>query len=112
MRRIDLLPPEERRGRLVVPKTTKAGITGVLLIGGAVLVMLMIALFLFYNVRLNNEEERIAQLDQNITRQQARMRSLLRLGTCRRVWTPRSLSLTASSARALRGTSSCGASRS
>ncbi len=76
MRRIDLLPPEERRGRLVVPKTTKAGITGVLLIGGAVLVMLMIALFLFYYVRLNNEEERIAQLDQNITRQQARMQEL------------------------------------
>jgi type IV pilus assembly protein PilN len=75
MRRIDLLPPEERR-QVAVPTTTRAGVIGLLLILGALSVMLMIGLFLFYYIRLNNEEERIAQLDQNVTRQQARIQEL------------------------------------
>jgi type IV pilus assembly protein PilN len=76
MRRVDLLPPEERRRRVAVPTTTRAGVIGLLLILGALLVMLMIGLFLFYYIRLNNEEERIAQLDQNVSRQQARIQEL------------------------------------
>jgi type IV pilus assembly protein PilN len=76
MRRVDLLPPEERRRRVAVPTATRAGVIGLLLILGALLVMLMIGLFLFYYVRLNNEEERIAQLDQNVSRQQARIQEL------------------------------------
>ncbi len=76
MRRVDLLPPEERRRRVAVPTTTRAGVIGLLLILGALLVMLMIGLFLFYYVRLNNEEERITQLDQNVSRQQARIQEL------------------------------------
>ncbi|MDP8952463.1 MAG: hypothetical protein M3N18_09525 [Actinomycetota bacterium] len=76
MRRVDLLPPEERRRRVALPTTTRAGIVGLLLILGALLMMLMIGLFLFYYVRLNNEEDRIAQLDQNVARQQARLGEL------------------------------------
>ncbi len=61
---------------MAVPTTTRAGVIGLLLILGALLMMLMIGLFLFYYVRLNNEEDRIAQLDQNVSRQQARIGEL------------------------------------
>ncbi len=73
MRRVNLLPPEERRRR-VAP--TRAGILGVLLILGALLMMLMIGLYLYYFIQLGNEEEQIAQLDQDIARQQARIEEL------------------------------------
>ena len=73
MRRINLLPPEERRR--AVP-TTRTSIIGLLLILGALLVMLMIGLYLFYFIRLGNEEDQIAQLDQEISRQQARLQEL------------------------------------
>ncbi len=76
MRRVDLLPPEERRRRVALPTTTRAGVIGSLLILGALLMMLMIGLFLFYYVRLNNEEDRISQLDQNVSRQEARIQEL------------------------------------
>jgi type IV pilus assembly protein PilN len=76
LRRINLLSPEERRRRVAVPTTTKPGILGLLLILGALLVMLMIGLYLFYFIRLGNEEDRIAQLDQEITRQQAHIQEL------------------------------------
>ena len=78
MRRTNLLPPEERRRRITVapPTTTRTGIIGLLLILGALLVMLMIGLYLFYFIRMGNEEDRIAQLDQNIARQQARLGEL------------------------------------
>jgi type IV pilus assembly protein PilN len=75
LRRTNLLPPEERRRR-VVPTTTRTGIIGLLLILGALLVMLMIGLYLFYFIRLGNEEDRIAQLDQETARQQARIQEL------------------------------------
>jgi len=78
MRRINLLPPEERRarGRPGLPGTTRAGIVGVLLILGALLVLIMVGLYLFYAYRLGNEEDRIAALDQDIARQQARIQEL------------------------------------
>ncbi len=76
MRRVDLLPPEERRRRVALPTTTRAGVIGSLLILGALLMMLMIGLFVFYYVRLNNEEDRISQLDQNVSRQEARIQEL------------------------------------
>ncbi len=78
MRRINLLPPEERRarGRPGLPGTTRAGILGLLLILGALMVLVMIGLYLFYAYRLGNEEDRIAALDQDIARQQARIGEL------------------------------------
>ena len=75
MRRINLLPPEDRRRRVAAP-TTRTGIIGLLLILGALLVMLMIGLYLFYFIRIGNEEEQSAQLDQDIARQQARVQEL------------------------------------
>lgn len=76
MRRINLLPPEDRRRRGAVTTSTRNTIIGALLIAGAVLVLMMVGLYLFYYIRLGNEEERIAQLDQNIARQQTRIADL------------------------------------
>jgi type IV pilus assembly protein PilN len=78
MRRINLLPPEERRarGRLGLPGTTRAGILGLLLILGALMVLVMVGLYLFYAYRLGKEEDRIAALDQDVARQQARIGEL------------------------------------
>ena len=76
MRRINLLPPEDRRRRTAAPTTSRTGIIGLLLILGALLVMAMIGLYLFYFIRIGNEEEQITQLDQDIARQQARLEEL------------------------------------
>lgn len=77
MRRTNLLPPEKRRRRPTVAiKTTRTSAIGVLLIAGALLVLLMIGLYLLYYIRSSNEDDRIAQLDQNITRQQDRVGEL------------------------------------
>ncbi len=77
MRRVNLLPPEERRARRgAVPTATRAGIMGVLLILGALLVLIMIGLYLYYFIQIGNEEEQIALLDQDIARQQARIQEL------------------------------------
>ena len=78
MRRINLLPPEERRarGRPGLPGTTRASIVGASLILFALMVLVMVGLYLFYFYRLGNEENRIAALDQDIARQQARIGEL------------------------------------
>ena len=76
MRRINLLRPEERRRRAAVPTLTRTGIIGVLLILGALLVLIMIGLYLYYFIRTGNEEEQIAQLDQDVARQQAHIQEL------------------------------------
>ena len=77
MRRVNLLPPEERRGRRVAfPAATRGGILGILLILGALLVLVAIGLYLIYYIRLSNEQQQIAELDQNISEQQARIQEL------------------------------------
>jgi type IV pilus assembly protein PilN len=76
MRRINLLPPEDRRRGVAIPAATRSGIFGMLLILGALLLVVMIGLYLYYYIRLGNEEEQIAQLDQDIAREQARIREL------------------------------------
>ena len=77
MRRFNLLPIEERRRRIsVAPMRSRTGVIGLLLIFGALMVMVMIGLYLLYYVRSNNEQDRIAQLDQNIARQQSRVGDL------------------------------------
>jgi len=76
MRRINLLPPEDRRRGVAIPAATRSGILGMLLILGALLLLVMIGLYLSYYIRLGNEEEQIAQLDQDIAREQARIQEL------------------------------------
>jgi type IV pilus assembly protein PilN len=76
MRRINLLPSEDRRRGVAIPAATRSGILGILLILGALLLLVMIGLYLYYYIRLGNEEEQIAQLDQDIAREQARIQEL------------------------------------
>ncbi len=47
-----------------------------MLIVGAAVLLVMIGVYVFYTVRLNNQEEQIAQLDQQITEQNARLAEL------------------------------------
>ncbi len=74
MKRTNLLPPEERRR--AAPAASRTGILGGLLILGAFLVLVMIGLYLYHFIRLGNEEEQIAQLDQDVAREQARIQEL------------------------------------
>lgn len=81
MRRLNLLPPEERRGGLPgLPvgglAATRSSIVGILLIVGALLLLVMVGLYLFYFIRLGNEEDNIARLDQDAARQQVRIAEL------------------------------------
>ncbi len=75
MRRINLLPPEERR-RGGIDLKSRTGLLGVLLIAGSLVILLMIGLYLFYLVRLNIEQNRIAELDQQIARSNQRIAEL------------------------------------
>jgi type IV pilus assembly protein PilN len=74
MRRINLLPPEERRrgATLSVP----GGVLGILLLAGAAVVLVMVGLFVFYSLRLNNVDEEISRLDQQIAEQNGRVAEL------------------------------------
>ncbi len=74
MRRINLLPPEERRRGVALQ--APGGILGTLLIVGAAVLLIMVGIYVFYLVRLNNQEEQIAQLDQQIAEQNARLAEL------------------------------------
>lgn len=74
MRRINLLPPEERRRS--VGESLRGGVVGILLITGALSVMIMVAVYLFFLVRIGNEEERIAELDTQISQQNQRLAEL------------------------------------
>ena len=76
MRRVNLLPPEERQRRSALPTATRGGILGILLILGALLLLVMIGLYLYYYIQLGNEEKQVAQLDQDIARDQARIQEL------------------------------------
>lgn len=73
MRRINLLPPEERRRGLAIPRS---GLFGILLVVGAAALVIMAGLYLFYLVRLNNEQQQIATLDQKISQQNQRLAEL------------------------------------
>ncbi|CAN5775064.1 hypothetical protein BH23ACT11_BH23ACT11_03510 [soil metagenome] len=74
MRRINLVPPEERRrgAALSIP----GGITGILLVVAAAVVLVMVGLYVFYLLRLNNVEDEIARLDQKIAQQNERIAEL------------------------------------
>ncbi|MGB3635897.1 MAG: hypothetical protein WA982_17805 [Rubrobacteraceae bacterium] len=74
MRRINLLTPEERRrgATLSVP----GGVLSILLVAGAAVVLVMVGLYVFYALRLNNVEQEISRLDQQIAEQNTRIAEL------------------------------------
>lgn len=73
MRRINLLPPEERRRGFALPTR---GLTGVLAAVGVLAVVVMIGFYVLYQARINGEEERIAELDGKIAEQNQRIAEL------------------------------------
>ncbi len=73
MRRINLLPPEERRG---LAERLRGGVPAVLLIVGAVAIIAMAGFYLYFLMRLNGVEDDIAELDRQIADQNARLAEL------------------------------------
>jgi type IV pilus assembly protein PilN len=73
MRRINLLPPEERRR---LGERLRGGVPAVLLIVGAVAIIAMVGVYLFFLLRLNAVEDDIAELDQQIAEQNERLAEL------------------------------------
>ena len=73
MRRINLLPSDER-GRAV--ERLGGGVLGILLITGALVVVVMVGIYLVMLLRLNGLEDQVAQLDDDIAQQNARLAEL------------------------------------
>ena len=73
MRRINLLPPEERRRSA---ERLRGGAPAILLIVGAAALIFMVGVYLFFLLRLNAVEDEIAGLDQQIADQNAQLAEL------------------------------------
>ena len=73
MRRINLLPPEERRRPA---ERLRGGVTGILLIAGAFVLIVMVGVYLILFLRLNGVEDRVAELDQQIALQNEELAQL------------------------------------
>lgn len=73
MRRINLLPPEERRRPA---ERLRGGVAGILLIVGAFALIAMVGVYLFLFLRLGGVEDQIADLDAQIAQQNGRLAQL------------------------------------
>ena len=73
MRRVNLLPPEERRRPA---ERLRGAVATTLLIVGAVALIAMVGVYLFFLMRLNGVEEEIAELDGQIAQQNQRLAEL------------------------------------
>jgi type IV pilus assembly protein PilN len=73
MRRINLLPPEDR-GRPA--DRLRRGVVGILLIVGAFVLIVMVGVYLVLLLRLGDLEDQVAQLDADIARQNALLAEL------------------------------------
>lgn len=73
MRRINLLPPEERGGGA---ERFRGGVLGILLIAGALALILMVGVYLILLMRLGDLEDRVAELDDEIAQQNAHLAEL------------------------------------
>ena len=73
MRRINLLPVEERRRPA---ERLRGGVAAVLLIVGAVALIAMVGVYFFFLIRLNGVEDEIAGLDRQINEQNQRLAEL------------------------------------
>jgi len=73
MRRVNLLPPEERRRPA---ERLRGRAPGILLIVGAVALIAMVGVYLVFLLRLNAVEDEIAELDRQIAQQNDRLAEL------------------------------------
>ena len=73
MRRVNLLPPEERRTRT---EGLPGGLVGLFLVAAAALLIALAVVYLVFLLRLNGLEEEVAELDGQISQQNARLQEL------------------------------------
>jgi type IV pilus assembly protein PilN len=73
VRRINLLPPEERRRPA---ERLRGGVAGILLIVGAFALIAMVGVYLFLFLRLGDVEDQIADLDAQIAEHNGRLAQL------------------------------------
>jgi type IV pilus assembly protein PilN len=73
MRRINLLPPDER-GRSA--ERFRGGVLGILLIAGALALVLMVGVYLILLLRLGDLEDKVAELDDEIAQQNGHLAEL------------------------------------
>lgn len=73
MRRINLLPPEERGRRA---ERFRGGVLGILLIASALVLVLMVGVYLILLLRLGDLEDKVAELDDEIAQQNAHLAEL------------------------------------
>ncbi len=73
MRRINLLPPEERRRPA---ERLRGGVPAILLTVGAVAIIAMVAVYLLFLLQLNAVEDEIAELNQQQAEQNQRLAEL------------------------------------
>ncbi|CAA9387748.1 MAG: Type IV pilus biogenesis protein PilN [uncultured Rubrobacteraceae bacterium] len=73
MRRVNLLPPEDRRSRT---EGVPGGLLGLFLVAGAALLIALAVVYLVFLLRLNGLEEEVADLDGQISQQNARLQEL------------------------------------
>ncbi|HEV2092777.1 MAG TPA: hypothetical protein VGR18_06380 [Rubrobacter sp.] len=73
MRRVNLLPPEDRGSRT---EGLPGGLVGLFLVVGAALLVALAVVYLVFLLRLNGLEEEVAELDGQISQQNARLQEL------------------------------------
>ncbi len=73
MRRVNLLPPEERRSRT---EGLPGGLVGLFLVAAAALLIALAVVYLVFLLRLNGLEGEVAELDGQISQQNARLQEL------------------------------------
>jgi len=73
LRRVNLLPPEDRRSRTV---GLPGGLVGLFLVAAAALLIALAVVYLVFLLRLNGLEEEVAELDGQISQQNARLQEL------------------------------------
>lgn len=73
MRRVNLLPPEDRRSRT---EGLPGGLVGLFLVAGAALLIALAVVYLIFLLRLNGLEEEVADLNGQISQQNTRLQEL------------------------------------
>jgi type IV pilus assembly protein PilN len=73
VRRVNLLPPEERRSRT---EGLPGGLVGLFLVAAAALLIALAVVYLVFLLRLNGLEEEVAELDGQTSQQNARLQEL------------------------------------
>lgn len=73
MRRVNLLPPEDRRGPA---EALPGGAPGLVLVAAAALMLVLVGVYLVFLLRLNAVEGRVAELDDAIAQENEQLQAL------------------------------------